>query len=96
MDAATVGPVLVLIGVLSGSIVAYLGKRAENATTRINSEMDQIQEERNKAMGQVDSLQTKLGEKDRRIEELLEHRLADRETITRLRIKIMELGGDPS
>ncbi|MBE4791034.1 hypothetical protein [Streptomyces caniscabiei] len=96
MDAAIVGPVLVLVGVLSGSIVAYLGKRAENATTRINSEMDQIQEERNKYLSQVDGLQTKVGEKDRRIEELLEQRLADRETITRLRIKIMELGGDPS
>nr|WP_237269885.1 hypothetical protein [Streptomyces caniscabiei] len=81
---------------MSGSIVAYLGKRAENATTRINSEMDQIQEERNKYLSQVDGLQTKVGEKDRRIEELLEQRLADRETITRLRIKIMELGGDPS
>lgn len=96
MDAAAIGPVLVLIGVLSGSIVAYLGKRAENATTRLNSEMDQVQEERNKYMAQVDGLQTKVGEKDRRIEELLEQRLADRETIARLRIKVVEMGGDPS
>lgn len=96
MDAATIGPVLVLIGVLSGSVVAYLGKRAENATTRLNSEMDQVQEERNKYMAQVEGLQTKVGEKDRRIEELLEQRLADRETIARLRIKVVEMGGDPS
>lgn len=96
VDAATVGPVLVLIGVLSGSVVAYLGKRAENATTRMNSEIDQIQEERNGLIAQRDGLQTKVGEKDRRIEELLEQRLGDRETIARLRIRIVELGGDPS
>lgn len=96
MDAATLGPVLVLIGVLSGSVVAYIGKRSENATTRLNSEMDQVQEERNKYMAQVEGLQTKVGEKDRRIEELLEQRLGDRETIARLRIKVVEMGGDPS
>ncbi|MEU5111724.1 hypothetical protein AB0G64_09510 [Streptomyces longwoodensis] len=88
MDAATVGAVLALVGVLSGSVVAYVGKRGENATARWNSELDQIQEER-------DKLREQLATRDRRIEELLEQRLADREEIARLRIKVVELGGDP-
>ncbi|MFI1001978.1 hypothetical protein ACIP10_15290 [Streptomyces galbus] len=88
MDAATVGAVLALVGVLSGSVVAYVGKRGETATARWNSEIDQVQEER-------DGLREQLATRDRRIEELLEQRLADREEITRLRIKIVELGGDP-
>ncbi|MFF6825061.1 hypothetical protein [Streptomyces longwoodensis] len=88
MDAATVGAVLALVGVLSGSVVAYVGKRGENATARWNSELDQIQEER-------DKLREQLATRERRVEELLEQRLADREEIARLRVKIVELGGDP-
>ncbi|MDX2694900.1 hypothetical protein [Streptomyces ipomoeae] len=96
MDAATVGAVLALVGVLSGSVVAYLGKRGENANARMVAEMDQVQEERDKMLAQRDALQTHVSEKERRIEELLEQRLADRETIARLRVRIVEMGGDPS
>ncbi len=88
MDAATVGAILALAGVMSGSVVAYLGKRGENATARMNSELDQIQEER-------DKLREQLAARDQRIEMLVEQRLADREAIARLRIKVIELGGDP-
>ncbi|MFD9107129.1 hypothetical protein [Streptomyces bottropensis] len=89
MDATTIGAVLALVGVLSGSVVAYLGKRGENATTRLNSEMDQIQEERNR-------MDERLAARDQRIEVLLEQRVTDQVEIARLRVKVVELGGDPS
>ena len=88
MDAATIGAVIALAGVLSGSVVAYLGKRGENATTRMNSEIDQIQEER-------DGLRKELGERDTRIAALLEQRVTDQVEIARLRVKVVNLGGDP-
>jgi uncharacterized membrane-anchored protein YhcB (DUF1043 family) len=96
VDLATIGAVLAFIGVLSGSVVTYLGKRGENANARLNSEMDQIQEER-------DGLRGQLATRDARIAELLELRvtdqrqlLADQVEIARLRVRIVELGGDPS
>ncbi|MEV1063365.1 hypothetical protein [Streptomyces sp. NPDC050263] len=89
MDATTLGAVLALVGVLSGSVVAYLGKRGENATVRWNAEMDQVQEER-------DGLRTQVAEKDARIAGLLEQRLTDQVELARLRVKVVELGGDPS
>lgn len=87
MDATTIGAILALAGVMSGSVVAYLGKRGENATTRMNSEFDQIQEER-------DGLRKELGERDTRITSLLQQRLDDQVEIARLRVKVIELGGD--
>ncbi|WP_060880149.1 hypothetical protein [Streptomyces scabiei] len=89
MDATTIGAVLALVGVLSGSVVAYLGKRGENANARLNSEMDQIQEERNR-------MDERLAARDQRIEVLLDQRVTDQVEIARLRVKIVELGGDPS
>jgi len=89
LDATTLGAVLALLGVLSGSVVAYLGKRGENATARWNAEMDQIQEER-------DGLRTQVADKDARITGLLEQRLTDQVELARLRVKVVELGGDPS
>ncbi|MFI7014161.1 hypothetical protein [Streptomyces sp. NPDC050164] len=88
MDATTIGSVIALVGVLSGSVVAYLGKRGENATTRWNAELDQVQEER-------DKLREQLTARDQRIEQLLEQRIADREENARLRIQLINLGGDP-
>lgn len=88
MDATTIGALLALAGVLSGSVVAYLGKRGENATTRMNSEFDQIQEER-------DGLRKELGESNTRISALLEQRVTDQVEIARLRVKVINLGGDP-
>ncbi|GGS47653.1 hypothetical protein [Streptomyces violaceus] len=88
MDATTIGSVVALVGVLSGSVVAYLGKRGENATTRMNSELDQIQEER-------DKLREQLTARDQKIEGLLEQRVADQVEIARLRVKVVNLGGDP-
>ncbi|MDQ0933815.1 hypothetical protein [Streptomyces turgidiscabies] len=87
MDATTIGSVIALVGVLSGSMVAYLGKRGENATARMNSEIDQIQEER-------DGMLKRLAERETRITELLDQRHADQVEIARLRVKVVQLGGD--
>jgi uncharacterized membrane-anchored protein YhcB (DUF1043 family) len=88
LDATTIGALLALIGVMSGSVVAYLGKRSENATARWNSELDQVQEERDKLREQVAA-------KDQKIEVLLEQRVGDQVLIARLRVQIVNLGGDP-
>lgn len=88
MDVTTIGSVIALVGVLSGSMVAYLGKRGENATTRMNSEIDQIQEER-------DGLRKQLAERDARIAELLKQQGDDYVAIARLRAQVINMGGDP-
>lgn len=88
MDATTIGSLLVGVGAVVGGVVAYLGKRGENATTRMNSELDQIQEER-------DKLREQLAARDQKIEGLLEHRVADQVEIARLRVKVVNLGGEP-
>lgn len=88
MDATTIGAILALAGVMSGSVVAYLGKRGENATTRMNSALDQIQEER-------DKLREQLAARDQKIEGLLEQRVADQVEIARLGVKVVNLGGEP-
>ncbi|MEU1194914.1 hypothetical protein ABZ446_01655 [Streptomyces sp. NPDC005813] len=88
MDVVTIGSVIGLVGVLAGSVMTYLGKRGENSTARMNSEIDQIQEER-------DGLRKELGERNARVEALLNQRVTDQETIARLRIKVIEMGGDP-
>ncbi|MEU9285947.1 hypothetical protein AB0D57_14785 [Streptomyces sp. NPDC048275] len=79
---------IALVGVLSGSVVAHLGKRGENANTRLNSTIDHIQEER-------DGLRKELSERDTRITALLEQRVTDQVEIARLRVKVIEMGGDP-
>lgn len=88
MDATTLGALITGAAVVIGAVVAHIGKRAENATTRMNSEFDQIQEERN-------GLREQLTERDGRIAELLEQRLADQVELARLRVKIVEMGGQP-
>lgn len=84
MDATTVGAVLACVGVVSGSVVTYLGKRGE---TR-NSLTDQLQEElaseraeRKTAQAEVDVLH------QRRRDDLIR--------ITTLEIEIIRLGGTP-
>jgi uncharacterized membrane-anchored protein YhcB (DUF1043 family) len=88
LDATTIGALIACVGVVSGSVVAYLGKRGENATTRMNSEIDQIQEER-------DGLRKQLADRDSRIAELLKQQGDDYVTIARLRVQVIQLGGDP-
>ncbi|MFJ4687043.1 hypothetical protein [Streptomyces sp. NPDC088789] len=94
MDAATIGAILALAGVLSGSVVAYLGKRGENATTRLNSEFDQIQEERNRLGELLVARDAMIAERDARIAGLLDQRVADQVEIARLRVQLVNLGGE--
>lgn len=85
MDATTLGAVLACVGVLSGSVVAYIGKRGENA----NSLTDQVQEER-------DGLVRRLAEKDAQIAALEQQRHDYLVKITQLEIENIRLGGNPN
>ncbi|MFF5670252.1 hypothetical protein [Streptomyces hygroscopicus] len=88
MDATTLGSVLALVGVLAGTVVAYLGKRSENALTGYSSLTDNLQEERDR----LDRLVT---ERDAKIAEFASMRAADQAEIARLRALIIQLGGTP-
>lgn len=85
MDATTLGAVLAFAGVVSGSVVAYIGKRGE---TR-NSLTDQVQEER-------DGLARRLAEKDVQIAALEQQRHDYLVRITQLEIENIRLGGNPT
>lgn len=85
MDATTIGAILACVGVVSGSVVAYIGKRGETA----NLLTDQVQEER-------DGLVRRLAEKDVHIEALEKQRHDYLVRITQLEIEIIRLGGSPS
>lgn len=85
MDATALGAVLACVGVLSGSVVAYIGKRGENA----NSLTDQVQEER-------DGLVRRLAEKDAQIAALEQQRHDYLVRITQLEIENIRLGGTPA
>ena len=88
MDSTTVGAVLACVAGLIGSVVVYVGKRGENSTSRFNSVTDQVQEDNA-------TLREQLSQRDARIVGLIDQRQADLEQITRLRIKVIQLGGDP-
>lgn len=85
MDATTFGAVLACVGVLSGSVVAYIGKRGERADVLT----DQVQEER-------DGLVRRLAEKDTRIAALEQQRHDYLVRITQLEIENIRLGGNPT
>jgi uncharacterized coiled-coil DUF342 family protein len=85
LDATALGAVLACVGVLSGSVVAYIGKRGENA----NSLTDQVQEER-------DGLVRRLAEKDAQISALEQQRHDYLVRITQLEIENIRLGGTPT
>lgn len=86
MDATTLGAVLACVAGLIGSVVVYVGKRGENVTSRFNSEIDQVQEER-------DGLLKRLTDRDTQIITLQEQRRIDLIRITHLEIEIIRLGG---
>lgn len=80
MDATTtLGSVLALVGVLAGSVVAYLGKRGETAVTGYSSLTNDLQEERLALRQQITELHAL--------------RAADQAEITRLRIENAQLRG---
>ena len=89
MDATTLGALITGAAVVIGAVVAYLGKRSENALTGYSSLTDNLQEER-------DRLDRQVTERDGRLAELASLRAADQTEIARLRALITQLGGDPS
>jgi hypothetical protein len=85
LDATTLGAVLACVGVLSGSVVAYIGKRGE---TR-NSLTDQLQEELTAKRTELATAQTELAV----LQQLRRDYLI---RITQLEIEIIRLGGTPT
>lgn len=90
MDAGTtlLGSLLACAGVLGAAVVAYLGKRGENALNGFSSLTDKLQSER-------DRLERQIAERDTRIDELSTLHAADQSEIARLRLDIHRLGGAP-
>ena len=87
MDATTIGAVLAFAGVVSGSVVAYIGKRGENGLSRFNSVTDQLQEELARKTTELAAAQTELVS-------LHQQRHDDLIRITRLEIEVTRLGGN--
>lgn len=85
MDATTLGAVLACVGVLSGSVVAFIGKRGETSLLRF----DQVQEERDRKDAQLTAAQAELIA-------LHQQRHDDLIRITQLEIEIIRLGGNPT
>ncbi|PNG20320.1 hypothetical protein [Streptomyces cahuitamycinicus] len=87
MDATTLGSLLVGIGAVAAAVVAYLGKRGENAVTGYSSLTNDLQEER-------DALKAERTELNAKLAELSALRAADQAEIARLRALIPP-GGHP-
>lgn len=88
MDATTLGSLLVGVGAVVGGVVAYLGKRGENALTGYSSLTDNLQEER-------DRLDSKVTQMHQELAQAAISRAADQAEIARLRDIITRLGGQP-
>ncbi|MFB8772086.1 hypothetical protein [Streptomyces broussonetiae] len=88
MDVTTLGSLLVGVGAVVGGVVAYLGKRGENAITAYGSLTNDLQEER-------DALKAERADLTARLAEQAALRAADQAEIARLRAIIIHLGGHP-
>ncbi|MEU0109497.1 hypothetical protein ABZ313_29650 [Streptomyces sp. NPDC006251] len=88
MDVTTLGSLLVGVGAVAGAVVAYLGKRGENAITVYGSLTNDLQEERDALKAEREALNTRLAEQ-------AALRAADQAEIARLRALIVHLGGEP-
>lgn len=84
MDATTIGSLLVGVGAVVGGLVAYLGKRSENALTGYSSLTDNLQEERDR----LDKKNTELLAK---VAELAAQRSTDQAELARLRALVIQL-----
>jgi Na+/glutamate symporter len=82
VDATTIGAVLACVGVVSGSVVTFLGRRGESK----NSLTDQLQEE-------LASEHTQRKDAQAEADTLRQHRRDDLVRITQLEIEIIRLGG---
>lgn len=88
MDAATLGAVLALAGTLAGTVVAFVGKRGENAIAGYSNLTNDLQEER-------DRLDHKITELHAEVAKAAGQHAADQAEIARLRAIIVNLGGSP-
>ncbi len=89
MDATTIGALIACVGVASGSVVTYVGKRGETGISRFNSVTDQVQEELVRKTAELAAAQTEMAR-------LNQQRHDDLIRITELEIEIMRLGGNPN
>ncbi|MFE3169341.1 hypothetical protein [Streptomyces sp. NPDC059224] len=83
MDVTTIGAILACVGVVSGSVVTFIGKRGEGK----NSLTDQLQEELNSERGERKAAQAE-------VDVLHQRRRDDLIRITQLEIEIIRLGGN--
>ncbi len=88
MDVTTLGSLLVGVGAVVGGVVAYLGKRGENALTGYSSLTGDLQEERAELKAERAEL------KAERAQLTAQHAL-DQAEINRLRALVIQLGGQP-
>lgn len=87
MDATTLGSLLVGVSAVVGGVVAFLGKRGENALTGYSSLTSTLQKERDRLDSKVTELNAKLAEQ-------AALRAADQAELARLRA-LNPPGGQP-
>jgi hypothetical protein len=95
LDATTIGSLLVGVGAVVGGLVAYLGKRSENALTGYSSLTDNLQEERDRLDRKVAELTTTISTMAASAAQESSLRAADQAEIARLRALVISLGGQP-
>jgi hypothetical protein len=102
LDATTIGSLLVGVGAVVGGLVAYLGKRGENALTGYSSLTNDLQEERDRLDKKVTEQAATINTQTTTISTLAASaaeqsalRAADQAEISRLRALVVQLGGQP-
>jgi hypothetical protein len=95
VDLTTIGSLLVGVGAVVGGLVAYLGKRSENALTGYSSLTDNLQEERDRLDKKVTELTTTISTMAASAAQESSLRAADQAEIARLRALVISLGGNP-
>ncbi|MFB7592299.1 hypothetical protein [Streptomyces sp. NPDC056169] len=98
MDPTTVtlvGALLALIGVLATAVVAYVGKRGELSLNSLSTLTDELQEERSSLKEERTLLKEENVELRGALAAATVGRAVDQAEIARLRLIIMQLGGDP-
>ncbi|MFJ7049060.1 hypothetical protein ACIQVC_37480 [Streptomyces sp. NPDC101112] len=102
MDLTTIGSLLVGVGAVVGGLVAYLGKRGENALTGYSSLTNDLQEERDRLDKKVTEQAATINTQTTTISTMAASaaeqsalRAADQAEIARLRALVTELGGHP-
>lgn len=102
MDLTTIGSLLVGVGAVVGGLVAYLGKRGENALTGYSSLTNDLQEERDRLDKKVTEQAALINTQTTTISTMAASaaeqsalRAADQAEIARLRALVVHHGGQP-